>query len=462
MPSIVVQSRLFADMFGSSSMRALFTDQALLQAYLDVEIALAKVQAQLGIIPAEAAQAIADNAVVDRVDWEKIASRTQVVGYPILPLVEQIAEWVPDGLGQYCHWGATTQDIMDTADVLQIKQALMLVESELEAVCQSLVKLSQQHATTVMPGRTHLQHALPITFGYKCACWLAALDRHRQRLSQLRARVLVGQFSGAVGTLASLGPVGLEVQSALMRELELGVPSMTWHSARDAFAEATGLLALMCGTLGKAGYDIMLMMQTEVGEVLEPFVMGRGASSTMPQKRNPIAAEMMLAGAKILREQHGAMLDAMVADHERASGPWHVEWQALPTAFIVASGALQSAREAFAGLEVNTQTMRANLDRTGGLIVAEAVMMGLAPGLGRQRAHDCVYECCRKSLETGADFLSVMIADETISAVASREELEALVNPENYTGSAATMVMRYLQSRLDGATTGGACGPRQA
>jgi len=322
-----------------------------------------------------------------------------------------------------------------------------LVEADLEVICESLASLSERHANTAMAGRTHLQHALPITFGYKCAGWLASLDRHRRRLAQLRERVLVGQFAGAAGTLASLGSAGLDVQAALMHELGLGVPSMTWHSARDGFAEVTGALALICGTLGKVGYDIMLMMQTEVGEVLEPFVDGRGASSTMPQKRNPIAAEMMLAGAKILRESHGAMLDAMVADHERATGPWHVEWQALPTAFVVASGTLQSAREVITGLEVNAQTMRTNLNRTGGLIVAEAVMMGLAPELGRQRAHDCVYACCRESLQSGASFVSVLAADEAISAVASVEQLEALVNPENYTGLAAEMVSRYLQWR---------------
>ena len=448
MPSIVVQSSLFGEMFGTNEMRALFSDEALIVRYLEIEVALARVQAELGLIPSEAAEAIADNAKIERIDWSRIRERTEIVGYPILPLVEQISEWVSNGYGQFCHWGATTQDIMDTADALQMKDALALIESDLSSICDILAELAEQHADTVMPGRTHLQHALPITFGYKCACWLSSLDRHRQRLTEMKERVLVGQFSGAAGTLASLGSDGLKVQTALMRELELGCPPITWHTARDNFAEVTGLLALVCGTLGKIGYDIMLLMQTEVAEVFEPFAKGRGASSTMPQKRNPIAAEMMLAGAKILREQHSAMLDAMVADHERATGQWHVEWHALPTAFIVASGSLRSARDAMAALDVRENTMRANLEKTGGLIVAEAVMMGLAPKLGRQRAHDTVYDCCRESLETGRSFLSILTESESISAVSTREELETLVNPENYTGSASEMVDRYLQGRV--------------
>ncbi|HUS96418.1 MAG TPA: adenylosuccinate lyase family protein, partial [Hyphomicrobiaceae bacterium] len=299
-------------------MRALFTDRALIQRYLDVEVGLARAQARLGLIPAEAADAIAAVATVDRVDFKKLSERTQIVGYPILPLVEQLSDWAEGGLGQYSHWGATTQDIMDTADVLQIRDALTLVAKDLDAIGEALAKLASDHARTPMAGRSHLQHALPISFGYKCATWLSAIDRHRDRLASVRRRVEVVEFSGAAGTLASLGKDGLPTQKALAEELGLGVPDITWHTIRDNFAEVTGLLALVSGSIGKIGYDIMLMIQTEIGEVLEPFVPGRGASSTMPQKRNPISSEMMLAASKIVREQHSAMLDAMVQDHERA------------------------------------------------------------------------------------------------------------------------------------------------
>ena len=447
MSSIVLQSRLFGDMFGTAEMRALYSDEALVQRYLDVEVALARAQAGLGIIPAEAAEALARVAQVSRVDWDHLATRTRIVGYPILPLVEQLSKWAEGGLGQWSHWGATTQDIMDTADVLQLRDALDLISTDLDAVGAALAKLAEDHATTPMAGRTHLQHALPISFGYKAATWLAAIDRHSDRLAQLRPRVEVVAFSGATGTLASLGENGLKVQAALAEELNLAVPDITWHTARDGFAEVTGFLALTCATLGKIGYDIMLMMQSETGEVLEPFVQGRGASSTMPQKRNPISSEMMLASAKIVREQHSAMLDAMVQDHERATGQWQVEWQALPTAIIVASGGLRAARDGLQGFEVRPDIMRKVLDVTGGLIVAEAVMMGLATDLGRQVAHDLVYNCCRDALAGKGTFLDLLCAVPEIAKIKSREDLAALIEPGNYLGSAPEMVRRLLQNR---------------
>lgn len=447
MPSIVIKSRLFGSMFGTEEMRALFDDEALVQLYMDVEVALANAQSQLGIIPEGMADKIAAAALMERVDWEQLSRQTQVVGYPVLPLVEQMSAWAEDGAGQYCHWGATTQDIMDTADVLQIRQAFDFVEADLTQIGTTLAALATKHALTPMAGRTHLQHALPISFGYKCATWLSAIDRHLKRLIELRPRVEVVQFSGAAGTLASLGDSGLPTQKMLAAELGLGVPDITWHTIRDGFAESTGLLALIAGTIGKIGYDIMLMMQTETGEVMEPFVPGRGASSTMPQKRNPIAAEMMFASAKIVREQHAAMLDAMVQDHERATGQWQVEWQALPTAFIVASGGLRAARDTLLGLEVHPDRMAEILDATGGLVVAEAVMMGLAPKMGRQVAHDVVYGCCREALTSGQPFLELLCANPKISAHLSRIEIEALVNPQNYLGACSEMISGLLSRR---------------
>ena len=447
MPSIVVNSKLFGEMFGTDEMRTLFSDDTLVQYYLDVEVALAKCQGELGVIPQIAAVAIADAADLGRIDWARMSERTQIVGYPILPLVEQMSEWAENNAGQYCHWGATTQDIMDTADVLQIRAALNMVEEELQRIGEALAKLAEDHKETPMAGRTHLQHALPISFGYKCATWLSAMDRHLKRLNELRPRVEVVEFSGAAGTLASLGDQGLPTQHALAKELDLGIPDITWHSIRDGFAEATGLLALITGTIGKIGYDIMLMMQTETGEVLEPFISGRGASSTMPQKRNPISSEMMLASAKLVREQHSAMLDAMVLDHERATGQWHVEWQALPTAFIVTSGGLRAARETLEGLEIYPDKMAKVLDVTGGLVVAEAVMMGLAPHLGRQAAHDIVYDCCRQSFASELSFVDLLENEPAIAKVLSREELQYLAAPKNYLGSAAEMTTNLLTAR---------------
>ncbi len=453
MPSIVTAPGMFGEMFGTDEMRAIFADRALVQRYLDVEAALARAQARLGIVPERAARAIGAVAQVQRVDFVELTRRTEVVGYPILPLVEQLSQWAEDGLGQYCHWGATTQDIMDTADVLQIRDALALVDAELAAIADALAVLADAHAATPMAGRTHLQHALPVSFGYKCATWLSAIDRHRARLRELRPRVEVVQLSGAAGTLASLGERGLDTQRALAAELGLGVPDITWHTIRDGFAEVTGLLALVAGSIGKIGYDVMLMMQSEIGEVLEPFVPGRGASSTMPQKRNPIASEMMLAAAKIVREQHGAMLDAMVQDHERATGQWHVEWHALPTAFVVASGGLRAARDALRGLEVRPGEMARVLGVTRGLIVAEAVMMGLAPHLGRQRAHDVVYDCCRTALAGGVSFEDALLAEPAIAAVLDGAGIQALTDPANYLGAAPQMT-RTLLARRARATPG--------
>jgi 3-carboxy-cis,cis-muconate cycloisomerase len=435
-------------MFGHREMRTIFSDEQTVQRYLEVEAALARAQAKLGIIPTAAAEAISRHANVANIDWERLARRTETVGYPILPLVEQLSEWVEDGLGQWCHWGATTQDIMDTADVLQIRLALAFVSDELNAVANALAELASDYVELPMAGRTHLQHALPISFGYKAATWLSGIDRNRQRLVELRPRVEVVSFAGAAGTLASLGVEdGLNTQRGLADELGLDVPDITWHTIRDNVAEVSGFLAMVAGSIGKIGYDIMLMMQTEISEVLEPFVPGRGASSTMPQKRNPIASEMMLAAAKIVREQHSAMLDAMVQDHERATGQWHVEWHALPMAFIAASGGLRAAREALEGLEVRPASMQRTLSVTGGLIVAEAVMMGLAPHLGRQVAHDVVYDCCRNVLDKGGLFLDALASEPRIAAVMKRDQLAELVEPANYLGAAPEMTRRYLERR---------------
>ena len=292
-------------------------------------MALARAEARCGVIPAEAAEVIARESRIERIDFDHMREETDIVGYPILPLVHQLVAMCGEA-GRYVHWGATTQDIMDTADVLQVRAALDVVDADIRELRRILADLAKKHRDTPMAGRTHLQQALPVTFGYKVAIWLAMFDRHQQRLAELRQRVLVVEFAGAAGTLASLGDKGFEVQKALAEELKLGVPATTWHVARDGFAEAVNLLALVTGSLGKIALDIMIMASTEFAEVYEPFVKGRGASSTMPQKRNPISSELMLAAAKAVRQHAGLMVDAMIQDFERATGPWHAEWIAMP------------------------------------------------------------------------------------------------------------------------------------
>jgi 3-carboxy-cis,cis-muconate cycloisomerase len=337
-------------------MRAIFCDDAVIARYVEVEVALARAEASVGVIPKDAAETIARKARAEAIDLAKLKAETDLVGYPIVGVVHQLAALCGEA-GRYLHWGATTQDIMDTATVLQIRDALALIDADLDAIAAALAGLARKHRGTVMAGRTHLQHALPVTFGYKAAVWLGAVERHRQRLQQLRPRVLVGQFAGAAGTLASLGDKGRAVHDALMAELRLGRLSTPWHVSRDSMAEAVALLGLLTATLAKIATDVMLLMQTEVGEAFEPFVAGRGSSSTMPQKRNPISCELIVAAAKIVRQHVGLMLDAVVADHERATGPWHVEWAALPEAFIATRGSCSrvssSTRNACAAISVS-------------------------------------------------------------------------------------------------------------
>jgi 3-carboxy-cis,cis-muconate cycloisomerase len=397
------------------------------------------------VIPAEAAEAIRRGARPEAIDLAKLKADTDLVGYPIVGLVHQLAKQVGDA-GRYVHWGATTQDIMDTATVLQIREALALVEADLAAIDTALVALAARHRGTIMAGRTHLQHALPVTFGYKAAVWLATVRRHLQRLAELRPRVLVGQFAGAAGTLASLGDRGLAVHDALMEELGLGRPAAPWHVARDAFAETVSFLGLVTGSLAKIATDVMLLMQTEVAEAFEPFVQGRGSSSTMPQKRNPISCEFIVAAARIVRGHAGLMLDAMAADHERATGPWQLEWVAIPEAFLAAGGALRQSRFMLEGLIVDAGRMRRNLDLTGGLIVAEAVMMALAQHVGRGAAHDMVYGACRAALEKGKTLLAELEQVPEVTRHLDAKRLAELTDPVNYLGSAPAMIDRVLKT----------------
>jgi len=446
MPSTVYDSVLFRDSFGTPRMRAVFEDRALVARYIEVEVALARAQARCGVIPAAAAEEIAARSQLEQLDFDLLRHETEIVGYPILPLVHQLAKMAGES-GRFVHWGATTQDIMDTAVILQVRDALQIVESELADLRAILVRLARKHRDTPMAGRTHLQQALPVTFGYKVAVWLAMFDRHAERLLEMRPRVLVGQFAGAAGTLASLGDQGLAVQQGLMEELGLGVPVATWHVARDGLAEAVNLLGLITGSLGKVAYDVMLMAATEFGEVYEPFVKGRGASSTMPQKRNPISSELIFAASKAVRQNAGLMLDAMIHDFERATGPWHAEWIALPESFILTAGALHQAKFMLDGLIVDEQRMRENLGVSRGLIVAEAVMMGLAPHIGRQDAHDVVYAACRTVNEKGGTLADVLAAMPDVAKRLDRSTIDRLTDPANYLGAAPAMVDRVVANR---------------
>jgi 3-carboxy-cis,cis-muconate cycloisomerase len=442
--STVFDSVLFRDMFGTDEMRAVFADEALIGRYIEVEVALARAQARLGTVPKRAAEAIEAASHSIQIDFDKLRRETEIVGYPILPLVHQLSEAAGEA-GRYVHWGATTQDIMDTANVLQIRAALHILARDLRDVRNILAAMAHKYRDTPMAGRTHLQQALPVTFGYKAAVWLSSIDRHIERIDQALPRILLGEFSGAAGTLASVGDAGLEMQKLFCEELGLRQPPITWHVARDGIAEAVTLLGLITGTLGKIATDIMLMSATEFGEVSEPFLPGRGASSTMPQKRNPISSELMLAAAKAVRQHVATMLDGMVHDFERATGPWHLEWVSLPESFLLTASSLANAKFMLAGLVVHERRMLSNLDLTHGLIVAEAVMMAAAPKLGRQHAHDIVYDACRKAIEGGGQLADILSEVPEISdALGGKDAIRHHCNPANYLGLCGQMVDRML------------------
>jgi 3-carboxy-cis,cis-muconate cycloisomerase len=447
MPATIFDSDVFRNVFTTEAMRTVFSDESRVQKYLDFEAGLARAQAKLGIIPKDAAEEIVRHCSADKIDMAKLKEATERIGYPVLPVVQQLVKLCKDGLGEWCHWGATTQDVTDTATVLQIKEALAIVETEIDGICDALAELAKKYRDTPMVGRSNLQQAVPITFGYKMATMLAAFERHKQRLTELKARVLVGEFGGAAGTLSSLGRDGLKVQVELMKELKLGQPAISWHTVRDCIAEVGCFLGLVTGSCGKIAFDVKLLMQTEVDEVQEPFHAGRGSSSTMPQKRNPISSVYITAQTAMVKQLVAALLEAMVEDHERSTGPWEIEWIALPEIFLLAAGALSQTRFVVSGLQVNEKKMRENIDITKGLVMSEAVMMGLGAAMGRNIAHDVVYDVCREVVKTGRPLIDLLTEDKEIAKHADRKKLEELLDPANYLGVAGEMVDRVLAMR---------------
>ena len=447
MPSTYLDSAVFRDIFTTPAMRAVWSDENRVQKYLDFEAALARAQAKLKIIPQAACDEILKHCDAKEYDMAKLKEATERIGYPVLPVVQQLVKLCKDGLGEWSHWGATTQDITDTATVLQIKESLALIEKEIEAICDALAALAKKYRDTPMAGRSNLQQAVPITFGYKMATMLAAFERHRQRLNELKPRVLVGEFGGAAGTLSSLGKDGLRCQDELMKELKLGQPEISWHTVRDRIAEVGCFLGLITGSCGKIAFDVKLLMQTEVEEVQEPFHQGRGSSSTMPQKRNPISSVYITAQTAMVKQLVAALLEAMIEDHERATGPWEIEWIALPEIFMLTAGALAQTRFLVEGLHVNEQRMRDNIFITKGLIMSEAVMMGLGDKLGRNYAHDLVYDICRDVVKTGRPLIDLLEENPEIRKHADRKTLEKMVDPANYLGVAGEMVDRVLKMR---------------
>jgi 3-carboxy-cis,cis-muconate cycloisomerase len=447
MPSTLLDSAVFRNVFTTEAMRNVWSDENRVQKYLDFEKGLAVAQARLKIIPQEACDEIVKHCDVKEYDMAKLKEATERIGYPVLPVVQQLVKLCKDKLGEWSHWGATTQDITDSATVMQIRESLDIVAKEIDGICDALAALARKYRDTPMAGRSNLQQAVPITFGYKMATILAGFERHKQRLAQMKERVLVGEFGGAAGTLSSLGKEGLKCQVELMKELKLAQPAISWHTVRDTIAEVGCFLGLVTGSCGKVAFDVKLLMQTEVEEVYEPFHAGRGSSSTMPQKRNPISSVYITAQSALVKQLAAALLEAMVEDHERATGPWEIEWIALPEIFMLSAGALSQTRFVLEGLQVNEKKMYDNLFITKGLLMSEAVMMGLGDKMGRNFAHDHVYDICREVVKTGRPLIDLLVEDKEIAKYADRKKLEAMVDPANYLGVAGEMVDRVLAMR---------------
>jgi 3-carboxy-cis,cis-muconate cycloisomerase len=440
---------LLDPLFGSATVNEIFADRSRLQRMLDFEAALARVEAQVGVIPKSAAGPIAEQCRAELFDLAALGTATVKTGNHAIPIVKQLTELVgrhDEQARRYVHWGATSQDVVDTGLMLQLRDALSAIQSDLNRLCESLIKSAERYRSTPVVARTLLQQAVPTVFGLKVAGWLDALARHRNRIQELQAYAIVLQFGGAAGTLAMLGDRGLDVAAALAEDLQLALPALPWHSHRDRVVEVATTLGLLTGTLGKMARDISLQMQTEVGEVFEPSGEGRGGSSTMPHKRNPITCEVVLAAAQRMPGLVGIMLAAMPQEHERSLGGWHAEWETLPEIVRVSAGALHHMAETVAGLEVDPTRMQQNLELTHGLIFAEAVTAVLGKKVGKSKAHQILEDASRKSTAEKKHLRDVLSSDPQVMPHLNREEIVSLFEPLNYTGVAGKFIDRAIEA----------------
>ena len=442
-----VSNHLFDAYFTQASMRDVFSDRGRLQGMLDFEAALARAEATVGLIPARVVPAIEAACQAQLYDPVALAQAIATAGNSAIPLVKALGRQIAQSDAEaerYVHLGATSQDAMDTGLVLQLRAALELIEADLTSLADALAVQAEKHASTVLPGRTWLQHATPVTLGMKLAGTLDALNRHRQRLSELKPRLLCLQFGGAAGTLAALGEQALPVSVALANELQLTLPEQPWHTQRDRIVEVGSVLGLIAGTLGKFGRDLSLLMQTDVGEAFEPSAPGKGGSSTMPHKRNPVSAAVLIGAATRVPGLVSTLFAAMPQEHERSLGLWHAEWETLPEICCLVSGALAQALVVVPGLEVDAERMRSNLELTQGLVLAEAVSIALAQRIGRDASHHVVEQCCRRAVAEKRHLRAVLGDDEQVSAQLSAEELDRLLDPAHYLGLAPTWVTRVV------------------
>jgi 3-carboxy-cis,cis-muconate cycloisomerase len=446
MNSHVIDNRFLQDLFSSEPLRRVFSDSAQLQAWLDFEAALARAEAAEGLVPEEAAVEISRAARAELIDLDALHAGVNFTGHPLISLVRQLAALCQGEAGRYVHWGATTQDVTDTGLVLQAKAAYDIILRDLRELAAGLAALAKRERDTIQPGRTHGQHATPITFGFKVAVWLDEVLRHIERLEQGAPRVLVGEFAGASTTLASIGgdpQRALAVQRRLMAELGLAVPLIGWHAARDRVAELGLLWAMVAGTMGKIAHEVILLQKSEVMELEEPHHYGKVGSSTMPHKRNPMGCEGIMALSRLARSLAPALLESMAtAEHERDWSAVHTEWSALPEIAIATGAAVSQTRDVVANLIVYGGRMRQNVDALHGLILSEAVMLALGEYVGRQVGHDIVYEAAMMAFETQRPLRDLLLEDARVTEHLSPDQIDALLRPEAYTGLAGIFVDR--------------------
>ena len=449
-------SQLYASLFYQDDVTEIFSDQSLISYMIQAEVALAKAQAQVEGIPQSAAdsiEAIAQKVALEQIDFDALATATGLAGNIAIPFVKQLTAIVKqhdEDAARYVHWGATSQDILDTACILQCRDALQWVERSVQQNYQTALAQAQVYRDQVMIGRTWLQQALPITLGHKFARWASAFKRDLDRIQAMKARVLAVQLGGAVGSLASLLDQGSAVVEAFAQQLQLSAPSCTWHGERDRIVEIASVLGMIVGTTGKMARDWSLMMQTEIAEVFEPTAKGRGGSSTMPHKRNPVAAASILAAANRVPVLMASLYQSMVQEHERSLGAWHAEWLALPEIFQLCAGALWRTLDVLQGMEVNTENMQRNLECTQGLIMAEAVMMTLAPKLGRLNAHHVVEAACKTAVAEQKHLKDVIAELDDIKNNFSTAEISAIFKPESYLGNIQAQIDAVLQEARTG------------
>jgi 3-carboxy-cis,cis-muconate cycloisomerase len=430
-------------LFRYDALDKLFTDEARIQGMLDFEAGLARAEAKCGIVPLSQAQIIAGKCRADNLNFAGIAKDAALSGNLAIPLVKKLTELVAHDdkdAARFVHWGATSQDAIDTGCVLQVRGALDLIEQDMAQLSDTLIALAEKHHATPIVARTWMQQALPTTFGFILAGWLDAVTRHRERLAEIKPRVLTLQFGGAVGTLAALGGRGPEVAKALADELSLALPAIPWHTQRDRVLELASTLGLCMGTLGKIARDISLHSQTEIAELSEPFVEGRGGSSTLPHKRNPVTCAVVLAAAMRIPGLVATLLSAMPQEEQRGLGGWHAEWEILPEIVRLSGGALHHLAEMMLGLEVDAERMRKNLELTNGLIFAEAVTMALGDRMGKMPAHILVEAACKKSREQNRHLKVVLREESGLRGHLTPADLESLFDVRNYLGSAGEFI----------------------